>query len=271
MLGIPVINNVCGLGTVFLNKGLVSIVALTLYKIAFRFPRKIFFQNPDDRELFLLKKLVEASSTDLLPGSGIDLTYFSPYNKPKIEKQFTFLMISRIIHDKGVVEFIEAARLIKHQFPGIEFQLLGAIDEKHKRGISRELVQSWIDSGLIKYLEPAEDVRPAIAASDCVVLPSYREGTPRTLLEAAGMAKPLIATNVPGCRQLINHGENGFLCRLKDATDLAHQMEKMFLLTSEQRDDMGANSRKMVEKDYDEQLVINKYLRSIAEINPALV
>lgn len=265
LLGIPVINNVCGLGTAFLDKNFASRIAIQLYRFAFRFPKKIFFQNHDDMVLFRRKKMVKKGICDVLPGSGIDLNKFTPMNKKKKEK-FTFLLISRLIYDKGVIEYIDAVKELKEKGIDAKFQILGAIDEKHRRGIPRKIIDHWLKEGVIEYLGTTGDVRYAISNSDCVVLPSYREGTPRTLLEAASMSKPLIATNVPGCNNVVKDNYNGFLCRLKDSKDLAQKMEKLLHMPEEQIRAFGQNSRKEVEQKFDERYVINAYLNSIKAI-----
>ncbi len=265
LLKIPVINNVCGLGTVFLDKNFASYIAIKLYRFAFQFPKKIFFQNSDDLTLFRRKKIVNEEVCDIVPGSGINLEQFKPFNKKKKGK-FTFLLISRLIYDKGIIEYIDAIKELKEKGVNAKFQILGAIDEEHRRGIPRKIIESWIDNGMIEYLGTTNDVRLAISDSDCVVLPSYREGTPKTLLEAASMAKPLVATNVPGCSNVVENKVNGFLCKLKDSKDLALQMEKMVNLPKEELDNLGKNSRIKVQQEFDEKLVINAYLNSINKI-----
>lgn len=265
-LRIPVINNVCGLGTVFLKNDLTSRIAIALYRLSFRFPRKVFFQNPDDLNLFLSKKLVPEKNVDLLPGSGINLQRFLPVPFSR-NKQFTFLLISRLITDKGILEYISAVQKLKTEGSTARFQLLGALDVDHKRGIASEVVQQWIDQGTIEYLGTTNDVRNFIRQADCIVLPSYREGTPRTLLEAASSSKPIIATNVPGCNHVVEHNVNGLLCHLKDADDLAEKMKQMSALDDKTLEGFGQNGRKKMENEFDESLVINKYLDALAEIH----
>jgi len=267
LLGIPVINNVCGLGTIFLKDNLVSRVAITLYRIAFRFPKKIFFQNEDDQNLFLGKRIVSKKTCDLLPGSGINVHDFTPGISGTKNKQFTFLLISRLIYDKGILEYIEAIDALKKEGIDAHFQLLGQIDEQHKRGIPRHVIQQWIEKNQVEYLGTTEDVRSYIEKADCVVLPSYREGTPKTLLEAASMEKPIVATNVPGCNNIVKDGKNGYLCKLKDSSDLAHKMKLMHSLDPKSRSDMGAYSRAFVKQNFDEGIVIEKYISAINNIN----
>lgn len=267
MLHIPMINNVCGLGTVFLKSGLVSLIATSLYKIAFRFPNKVFFQNEDDLTLFIRKKLIKQQITDLIPGSGIDLNKFKPAGfsaeRNIAIKPFTFLVISRLIYDKGIMEYVEAINILKEKGINARFQLLGAKDPAHKRGIPVKIIDKWISEGLIEYLGTAEDVRPVISNSDCVVLPSYREGLPRTLLEAASFEKPIITTNTPGCRHVVKNHINGYLCEVRDARDLAEKMYNMYHKSNEERTNMGKAGRSIVEEKYDEKIVIDRYLRSI--------
>jgi glycosyltransferase involved in cell wall biosynthesis len=269
LLRIPVVNNVCGLGTVFLKQDAVSTIAKFLYRFSFRFARKVFFQNPDDLRLFVTENLVPASAVDLLPGSGIDLKRFTPHPFNRNSK-FTFLLISRLITDKGVLEYVDAVRKLKAEGIPARFQVLGAIDEEHKRGIPRSTVESWIREGDIEYLGTTEDVRPFIQQADCVVLPSYREGTPRVLLEASSLAKPVIATDVPGCNQVVEHEVNGLLCTIKDADDLAEKMHAMAQLDDKQLKELGRNGRNKMEKTFDESHVIEKYLQTLHEVESEL-
>ncbi len=258
-LKIPVVNNVCGLGTVFLKNDLLSAFAMFLYRISFRFPKKVFFQNPDDLKLFLDKKLVPANTVDLLPGSGIDLQKFKPMNFLRNQK-FTFLLISRLITDKGVLEYIDAVKKLRSEGLEARYQILGAMDPEHKRGIRQDIIKEWIDSGTVEYLGTTADVRHFIQQADCIVLPSYREGTPRTLLEAASSSKPIIATNVPGCKQVVENNVNGLLCNLKDSDDLAEKMHTMAQFDDATLKKMGHNGRQKMEAEYNESIVINKYL-----------
>ena len=268
LLRIPSINNVCGLGTVFLKNGIVSRIALGLYKLAFRYPQKVFFQNPDDFRLFTERKLISPALADLLPGSGVDLNRFAPVPYKKNER-FTFLLISRLITDKGVLEFIEAVKKLKSSGLNARFQVLGAKDPEHKRGIRLDTIQSWIQNDVIEYLGTTDDVRSFINSADCVVLPSYREGAPRTLLEAASSSKPIVATNVPGCNHVVTDQYNGLLCNLKDADDLAQKMRTMAELDESELRRMGENGRKKVESEYSETLVISKYLQAIRPFKKA--
>jgi glycosyltransferase involved in cell wall biosynthesis len=261
LLGLKVINNVSGLGTVFLRNNFTSKFAHFLYRLTFILPEKVFFQNPDDRYLFIKRGLVKESITDVLPGSGIDLQKFRPVPFRR-NSTFTFLLIARLLYDKGIVEYIEAIQALKKNGIRAQFQLLGFKDTSSS-GIPETLLNEWIASGLINYLGTTDNVTHFINQADCVVLPSYREGTPRTLLEAAALAKPLIATRVPGCIEIVEHGYNGFLCEMKNSVDLARQMQKMTKLDNSTLQEMGEASRQKVEEKFDENLVIDKYMEAL--------
>jgi glycosyltransferase involved in cell wall biosynthesis len=160
-------------------------------------------------------------------------------------------------------EYVEAARIVRRQSPSVIFQIVGFLGVENRTAVPGETVEGWVADGLIDYLGVSDDVRPAIAAADCVVLPSYREGMPRTLLEAAAMGKPLIATDVPGCRQIVDHGVNGLLCRVRDANDLARRMLEMIAISAEGRTAMGAAGRAKTEREFDENIVVQRYLEAV--------
>lgn len=264
-LKIPVINNVSGLGTVFLSAGLASFVAKKLYRKAFSVADFVFFQNKDDREEFISQIKIPNLQSGLVPGSGINLDLFKPGDVIPTDQK-VFLLIARLIIDKGIVEYIEAARLVKEKYPESKIQLLGKLDPDHARGIAKEVIDKAHDENIIEYLGETEDVRPFIERASCVVLPSYREGTPRTLLEAAALGRAILTTDVPGCREVVEDGETGLLCHVKSARDLADKMKELCELTSEQLSEMGKKGRKLVESRFDEQLVIRRYLDQMSNI-----
>ena len=269
MMRIPVINNIAGLGAVFIKDGWLVRVVRWLYRMALKRSAKVFFQNDDDRQLFLGGGLVRAEVTELLPGSGIDLNRFTPAfttSVHDVNSKFRFLLIARMLRDKGVGEFVEAARLLRQRWPVAEFCLLGFVDVQNPAAISRAEMDAWVAESLVNYLGVSDDVRTQLATADCVVLPSYREGTPRTLLEAAAMARPIITTDAVGCREVVDDGVNGYLCKVRSAADLAEKMEQMLTLSPEQRSEMGQRGRAKMESEFDEQIVIRKYLAAITEI-----
>jgi len=260
-LGTPFVPNVSGLGRAFIRRSFVTRVVLALYRLTFGRARHVFFQNNDDMALFLRQGLVTAERCERLPGSGVDLSRFTPSPTPPRDAQApVFLLIARMLWDKGVGEYVEAARQLRAHFPQARWRLLGFVDVANPSAIPREQIEQWCKEGLVDYLGPTDDVRPFITDADCVVLPSYREGVPRTLLEAAASARPTITTDVPGCRDAVVDGRSGFLCRAADADDLARRMRQFIELTPEARAAMGASGRAFVEASFDERSVIARYL-----------
>ena len=262
-LGIPFVNNITGLGTAFIKKNWVTWFVKRLYRLSQKNADHVFFQNSDDKELFRKNKLIpENVPQEVIPGTGIDTIKFPQKPYPKSNPD-TFLLIARLIWDKGVGEFVEAARQIKLEFSDVCFQLLGFLDVKNRTAISRQQVQIWTEQGVIEYLGETDDVREHIASSSCVVLPSYREGLPRTLLEAASMARPIIATDVTGCREVVEHGVNGYLCKARDADDLAKKMRDMVKLSINERREMGLRGREKMKENFDEKIIVEKIVSRI--------
>jgi glycosyltransferase involved in cell wall biosynthesis len=264
--GIACINNIAGLGTLFVRQGIVTKIAKVLYKLSLRKAAHVFFQNNDDHNEFVKSGLVDHRKCSVLPGSGIDTNKFVPLPKEKSDKVI-FLLFARLLWEKGVGEYVEAARLVKKEFEHVEFQLLGFLDVQNKSRISKHHIDDWENEGLLKYLGYSDEVCNFIAAADCVVLPSYyREGVPRSLLESASMAKPIITTDNVGCRDLVDDGINGYLCKVKNANDLSLKIKKFLLLSSNERSKMGELSRAKVVSEYGEDIIINSYTESLKSI-----
>ena len=261
-LGIPVINNIAGLGTVFIRGGWLSLLVKGLYRLALSRSQKVFFQNNDDRQLFIANRLVHEGVIDLLPGSGIDLIKF-PSTPLTVNVPVRFLLIARMLWDKGVGEFVDAARLLKQQGVSADFCLLGMLDPQNPVAISRQQMNTWAAEGVVNYLGVNDNVRVEIAQADCIVLPSYREGTPRALLEAAAMARPIVTTDSVGCRNVVDDGINGYLCKPKSSSDLADKMLRILSMSHNEREVMGLRGREKVEREFDEKIVIRRYLEAI--------
>jgi glycosyltransferase involved in cell wall biosynthesis len=266
LLSIPVINNIAGLGATFVRTTWVTRVVRGLYRVALRKSVVVFFQNEDDQATFLTQRLVRAEQTARLPGSGVDLNQFSPRPFVAHEGGVIFLLVARLLWDKGVGEFVQAARLLRERGVRARFQLLGFLDVKNPSAVARADVDAWVADGIVEYLGSSDDVRPYIAAADCVALPSYREGVSRTLLEAAALGRPIIASNVPGCREVVDDAVTGFLCNARDAEDLARKMMQMIDVGGARRKEMGDRGRLKVEREFDEQLVVAQYLKAIKSI-----
>jgi glycosyltransferase involved in cell wall biosynthesis len=255
MLNIPTINNIAGLGTLFIKQNFVTEIAKFLYKFSQKKATKIFFQNQDDFKIFIEEKLIQKEKCDILPGSGVDVEKFLPIEK-KENVIFRFLLVSRMLWAKGIQEFVEASVIIKNKYKNVEFQLLGHLDVESPTAISKEQMDIWVKNGFVNYLGSSDDVRVEISEADCVVLPSfYREGTPRILLESASMEKPIITTNNVGCKDVVDDGINGFLCNIKDSVDLASKMEKILNLTQSERNFMGKEGRKKMLNFFDDKQI----------------
>lgn len=267
MLGIPVIANISGLGTAFLRDNWLTRVATVLYRLALRPARVVFFQNAEDRELFLQRGLVTPQQAVLIPGSGVDLDYFRPTEcAPDADAPVRFVLIARLLWDKGIGEYIEAARQVKVTHPRAQFRLVGPRGVDNKTAIPDAVIDQWVTQGIVDYLGETDAVRDVLAAHDCVVLPSYREGLSRILLEAAAMGKPIITTDVPGCRQVVDHEKTGLLCRVQDAGDLAVAMRRLLDYPVAQRTQMGTAARAKAEQEFDEAHVFDAYLTAIKQL-----
>lgn len=262
-MNIPTITNITGVGPLFTSKKLVYRMARRLYRNALTKTKKVFFQNYDDMELFIARKFVRPAIAERIPGSGVDYNKFKPrISREKDPDTFIFLFIGRLIKDKGIFEFINAARKVRKRFPNTVFNVIGPFWTQNLKTntITKSQFQHWIEEGVIDYLGEKKDVRKFIAEADCIVLPSYREGTSNILLEASSMEKPVITTNTTGCKEIVEDGVTGLLCRVKDENDLAEKMRTMILLTNAERMDMGKKGRQKIIKEYDKQLVIAAYL-----------
>ena len=263
---IKVINNIAGLGSVFIEGGALARFVRFMYRVALKRSHRVFFQNSENLQQFVAANMVRPDQAALISGSGVYLDFFSTGAASKSDASkagFRFFLVGRMLKDKGVVEFVEAANQLRKNHPAAEFCLLGFLDAQNPTALTRAQVQAWVAQGSVNYLGASDDVRSHLAAADCVVLPSYREGLPRTLLEAAAMGKPIVATDVPGCRSVVVDGENGFLCRPKDAQDLAAKMAKMMALPDTARHQMGQAGRLKMEREFGEQVVVGHYLAAI--------
>lgn len=261
--GVPAFPNISGLGTAFIRRSLITMVVKRLYRTGLARAATVFFQNEDDRALFVAEGLVRMEQSALVPGSGVDLDHFAIPDSGRRPRARSFLMISRLLADKGVREFVEAARTVRQHFPDATFALLGAVDAENRTAVSSDEVASWVAEGVVTHTAPLADVRPAIAAADVIVLPSYREGLSRVLLEAAAMGRPSVATDVPGCRDIVRDGENGFLCPPRDAAGLVEALTRAACLDDQNWQLMSRAGRERVEKDFAQERVIGLYMAAL--------
>jgi len=254
-----------GLGYVFTEQSIkqkfLRQLVCFLYRKALKYNRAVFFLNPDDMQLFIERGIVpNAVKPVLINGIGVNIEKFA-FAPPKLSP-VTFLLIARLIKDKGILEYVEAARLLKQKYPDARFQLLGPLDI-NPAAITQEQLERWTKEGIIEYLGKTNDVRPYIADASVFVLPSfYREGTPRSVLEAMSMGRPIITTDAPGCRETVIDGKNGFLVPVKDIDTLKSAMEK-FIQEPDLISQMGKQSRIIAEEKYDVRKVNRAILQEM--------
>lgn len=253
-----------GLGYAFLQPSLLSAILLQLYKFAFRQTSEVWFLNEDDSNLFVQHKVIRSSQAFVLPSEGVDTAYYKSQS-PLENQPFVFLYVGRILKDKGVVELCQAAQILRSQGVNAQIILIGKSNDSIKSAISTTQLTHWMQSGVIRYIDFQENLIPYYEQSTCVVLPSYREGVSRVLLEAASMARPIITTNVPGCRDLVEDGETGWLCAPGDAQSLAKAMLKALNTPLEQLTRMGQKNREYVLRKYDITKIVSIYLDKLSE------
>lgn len=235
-----------------------------LYSVALASTHKVFFQNPDDEALFKSTGILKpTASTKVVNGSGVDVSEYNVVPFPIINNKPAprFLLIARLLGDKGVREYAQAAGLITDKHPQAQFDLVGWVDD-NPDAIKQQELDKWVDDGLLKFWGKLSDVQPAIAASSIYVLPSYREGTPRTVLEAMAMGRPIITTDAPGCRETVIDGQNGYLVPVKAVNELADAME-YFIVNPERIEQMGKASRQLVEEKFDVHAVNRMMLKEM--------
>jgi glycosyltransferase involved in cell wall biosynthesis len=267
LCGVPAVNNISGLGTAFSRDGLLQRLVAQLYRAALHRSASVFFQNRDDLELFEASGLVTAGQAALLPGSGVDLVRFSPAAASADRRRFTFLFAARLLWEKGVREFVEAARIVGGRRDDVRFQVLGFIERPGTAAVPEADLQSWAEQGIVDYVGASDDVRQWFSSADCVVLPSYyREGVPRVLLEAAAMGVPVITTDAPGCRDAVDDGVTGLLCAPRSVESLVEAMERLLDLEPAERRAMGLAGRSKMEAEFSDERVHRAYLDALAKL-----
>ena len=258
LLKIPSVAVVTGLGYSFIHQGFLNLIVRGLYKISGRTHQRFIFENEDDKDLFIKENIVSEERAFSVKGCGVDTSYYTPSSNGQKQNALTFTFVGRLLYDKGIIEFISAAKLVKEKYPEVKFEVIGEFDADNPSNIDREHLVNWMESGVIDYKGFVRDIRPLLKHSHCVVLPSYREGMPRTVLEGMSMGKAIITTEVPGCRETVIDQQNGFLVPVKDAKSLADAFEKFIQFTPEQRKLMGTKGRTMAEEIFDDKLIAIK-------------
>lgn len=263
-LKIPYAANITGLGTAVEHPGLIQKITLTLYKAGLRKACKVFFQNTENRDFFL-KKNVVSGAYDQLPGSGVNLTQYQPLPYPEGET-VDFVFIARVMKEKGIDNYLEAAEEIRRKYPQTRFHICGFCEDDYSARL-KELEEK----GIIIYHGMVKDMTPVYRMISCTVHPTYYpEGLSNVLLESCACARPIITTDRAGCREVIDDGVNGFICGQNDTKDLIRQMEKFLALSLEEQKQMGLMGRKKVEEEFDRRIVIEKYLQEVQKVEKGM-
>lgn len=259
---IPFANNISGLGTAFIHDSWLFRRVRQVYGLVNRRARRLFFQNEEDLGVFRGKGLLGNTPYTLLPGSGVDLQRFQASPLPE-GGPLTFIMIARLLGDKGVREYAEACRRLRADKLNVRCLLVGPLGVSNRTAISEEEVHQWQMQGILDYLGVTDDVRPLIEQAHVLVLPSYREGMPRTVLEAAAMGRPAIVTDVPGCRHSIEPEVTGWLCEVRNAESLAEQMRHVIETDAASLQRAGDSARSRMEDQFSEEHVVHAYLECL--------
>lgn len=258
---------ITGLGYTFLHNGLVYLLTKILYRQAFKKALKVVFENIDDRILFNNLGIVSSEKSISVKGCGINTEHFKLIVPPNMHRSFrVFTFVGRFLYDKGIKEFVEAAQIVKKKYPRTQFWLVGSIDKENPSAVDESELQTWIDNGVIIYKGQADDVRPFIADSDCIVCPSYREAIARVLQEGMAMEKAVISTDVAGCREAIEEGKNGYSVRVKDTKNLADAMFRIVEMPYSDLLKFGKYGRKKVEKEFNDTIIAQQFFQIINEV-----
>lgn len=257
--GTSQIANVTGLGDAVENGGWLQKLTIILYKIGIRKAKQVFFQNKANRD-FCLSVGIANDKSFLLPGSGVNLLHHVYQDYPE-DGVIKFLFIARLLKDKGTDEFFEMAKTIKDKYPQTEFQILGGIEGDYKQQL-----EELTSKGVVNHLGTTSDVRPYLAKVHCTIMPSYHEGMSNVNLESAANGRPVITTNVPGCRETVDDGKTGLVVQPKNIQSLINGVEKFLALSYEQKKQMGYEGRKKVEHEFDRQIVVREYLKAIENV-----
>ena len=265
---IPSILVTTGMGSLFAFKNFfIRWATLILYRVAATLSREVWFLNENDRQLFLNKRVVKKKKTKLLPSEGINTEWFKSRREKNYSGSLKFLFAGRLLYDKGVQQFIDAAKIIKERYPNVKFQLLGFIDQSNPNSVPYKKIEEWQKKNLIKYLGETTDVRSFIEKASCLVFPSfYREGVSRILMEAAALETPIITTDNVGCREVVDHNKNGFIIEPKNVDQLVEALEEFISMDAQDRMVMGKLGRKKIMNEFDETLIFDKYNGAIERV-----
>lgn len=266
-LGIPSVAIVTGLGYSLMHEGWLNRITRMLYKIAMPGHRRVIFENRDDKKLFEASGLVPTHKSFAVKGCGVDTTFFAPDGNGRVPHTTTFTFIGRLLYDKGVQEFVNAAQRVKKLHHQVQFWLIGEIDNENPSSVRHEDLVRWVRDPDIHYHGATDNIRKFIGQSDCIVLPSYREGMPRVIMEAMAMERPVITTDTAGCRETVDDQVSGYLVPVKDPSALANAMISFLQLDDTARMEMGKAGRKKVLQEFDDRIIADEIYQLILGLN----
>lgn len=266
LAGINCTGMVAGLGYGLLGDGMLSRLLAVMYRYAFKYVSSIFVLNKFNYQYLLDHKFCTSAQLRLFKGGeGVDLSAY-PYVREESGSPVVFLMVGRVLYDKGYREYVQAAKIVKQQYPDVRCQLLGMLDETYPAHVDEEELKRDVEEGTIEYLASTNDVMQYLGRSGVVVvLPSYFEGLSRSLMEACAVGRPIIATDIPGCRETVDEGKNGFLVKVKDSSSLAEGMLRYLSLSDAEKQAFSRHSRKKAEETFDVRQVIKEYEKDLAK------
>lgn len=262
-LGIPYFTNITGLGTAFQNEGLLRKFVTTLYKVSLREAQTVFFENSENMNIFRELRIVDKQNTFLLNGAGVNTDHYSylPYPRSFSEQPVRFLFVGRVMKEKGIDELFEAISMLKEKGHNLILDVVGDCEENYEATL-----EEYQSNGLIHYHGFQEDVLPFIQDCSCLILPSWHEGMANTILEAASCGRPVIASNISGCKESVEHGKTGYLCRARSSDDLAEKMICFLQLSDQQRAEMGKLGREKMLREFNKEIVVQQTMRQIGNI-----
>ena len=266
--GIASIAMVTGLGYAFIHSGWIRDITTRMYRFVGRYHKKFIFENIEDRELFEKLNIITKGQGVSIKGCGVNTTYYHPYPNGQMTPgdEITFTFIGRLLYDKGIKEYVEAAKIIKSKYPKVQFSIVGELDADNPATVDKEDLVGWTANDIVKYHGFRKDVRPYIAKSDCIVLPSYREAIPRTITEGMAMGKPVITTDTAGCREAVDIGVNGYLAEVRSTSSLRKVFEQFINLSAQARHNMGDAGRQKAMNEFDDKKIANDIYTQIQAV-----
>ena len=265
ILNIQTISNITGLGTAFLKKNLFISFVKFLFKTSFKKSKIVFFHNSFEKNLFINSSIIKKDQAKIINGSGVDIKNFKKkiFSNSKITNNFIFS--GRMISDKGIYELIEAIKIVKRRYTGVQFSLFGILSNDNVGAISKETIKLWVNQGYIKFYPSVKNIDKKLSNFDCFIMPSYSEGMSRSLLEAAASGLPILCSNIPGCKEIVKHDSNGFLFKSKNTKSLSNAIIKFINLSIHKRILFSKQSRYVIKNIFDEKKITKKYINYINE------